>query len=1070
MFLIGLNKYKFAPSLNSCVKDCRDIKDIMIKKYGFDEKTIVELYDDKATKSGVLGQLKRYADELNIADSLIIYYSGHGSFVEKYKMGFWIPYEGNNDPERIVHGSCISNEEMLKVIKKIRAKHVCIISDSCFSRSILMCEESSVKIGSGVGDDLMATLSKSMINDEMDYDEFPSRWALTAGSKEIQDGKKGENSPFAKAILYVLSNSGDRVRIGTLIEYVKRYFEENSYQKPQGYPLKDAMHKGGEYIFKALNINSRIKYDDILSLLRYYKRNSRFELVYEYESNKDSVIYDLYAEYDAVIDKSYYFLVLGEKVYLGKTHEHFKKKCGSICDPKELIILLPKERDQRKPELRRRNVEAEFSPLQVFYIEDFMRDHCSPKMNDDFNGAGYLTEENFVLPTFEIRTDDKREVKRDFWFIENWMQRRYSPVLVITGAGGIGKTTFADYIADKFKEVYKNIVPIYIEAKKIVDKLNKRGLSDYSFNIFDFYEEYKKECDEDKVLNGDLFGKNLDASNIFVVVDGLDEIISRFDSFNVDSFLNSIVDISNNLGYGKVVITCRTHFWNKSKYYDIFEKGKVVVIEMLPFDSTQIKEYFGLCFDNDKKKVEKAEGISKDFVYPDDRGKKMFHPFVLDVIRNMIDRGYGEIVTNKGFFSDYLCVGMKKDYIIYRMLEREVIRIGQISVDDQVKLFVYISINNKGIMESRGLNSLVCEAVGRHVDSSKIEAIKSHPFFDCKGDKFLFRYDFLCDYFKGIYITRFFRYGSECADINSRFIEIVSDQAWYYNAPMCEDVASRFLDWSDDDHLKWSDMIKQLWELYDSEGIAKDVLYKCVSGVFSVSLWISEKNKGNNIENNTYIMKGLFGVREDVVSGMVIINMTDSSKKLRFDYSNCIIENSCIDNYYWFNECQFKKTVFKDSGIYNLSLDTNRLLPLDEITLEDCQKDNTVQSMYDMVYKENSNDYQTVILFLEKYFSLYSTAGRLQKQTLDRSAMGRDKFNTLRIGYSKINPKVMSFKDIMKLMDDNAVIKMIYVQGVEKAEITEEYRLDIVKFLKDGTLSAKIINLVDVVLGVKKRH
>ena len=92
--LIGIDKYQEWNPLRNPVKDAKEIKDILQRRYYFDE--FFELYDSDATSSGIRTLFSTLIDRVQPADSVLIYCAGHG-FLDKFDTGFWIPVDGGKD-------------------------------------------------------------------------------------------------------------------------------------------------------------------------------------------------------------------------------------------------------------------------------------------------------------------------------------------------------------------------------------------------------------------------------------------------------------------------------------------------------------------------------------------------------------------------------------------------------------------------------------------------------------------------------------------------------------------------------------------------------------------------------------------------------------------------------------------------------------------------------------------------------------------------------------------------------------------------------------------------------------
>jgi hypothetical protein len=284
LFIIGIDQYKHQDELNCCAKDVLDFKNILLEKFDFTENNIYELINAKATNKNIQDAFKGYVKELTTDDNLIIYFSGHGNYDSQTNKGYWVPVNGED------YTTWISNETLISYLDNIKAKHIFVISDSCFSNSILITEN-----------------TKST-NDYLKYD---SRWALTSAFEHAMDSEKDSNTLFAEVILTFLENSTQDIRVSELIEEVKRNFLVNLLQKPQGYPLHVKGHKGGEFVFKIKQSidNRNLKgYLEFKNILKLYRRNSIFTEIKTFEDRTNKIGFQLFQEIDNVIKNATYYL------------------------------------------------------------------------------------------------------------------------------------------------------------------------------------------------------------------------------------------------------------------------------------------------------------------------------------------------------------------------------------------------------------------------------------------------------------------------------------------------------------------------------------------------------------------------------------------------------------------------------------------------------------------------------------------------------------------------------------------------------------------------------------------
>jgi hypothetical protein len=78
--LVGVNRYKLPGSdLQGCVNDVTNVRDILLKYFGFKVKEIRVLVDARATKKGILSRLEWLVRDARAGDRLFFHFSGHGS-------------------------------------------------------------------------------------------------------------------------------------------------------------------------------------------------------------------------------------------------------------------------------------------------------------------------------------------------------------------------------------------------------------------------------------------------------------------------------------------------------------------------------------------------------------------------------------------------------------------------------------------------------------------------------------------------------------------------------------------------------------------------------------------------------------------------------------------------------------------------------------------------------------------------------------------------------------------------------------------------------------------------------
>jgi len=188
--LVGINKYQhpeFAPNLSTPLNDLYNMRDLLIRYYGFSNENVKLLQDDQATRAGILHALTLYRDvPLGASDNLLVYYAGHGFQHPNTEDGFWIPSDATSDESTWVPVS-----EIRRIVKNIRAKHTLLISDSCFSGTL-----TRATVALPVNDRFMGEVASK-----------DSYQVLTSGGLEpVADGGRDGMSLFAYSLSGYLKN------------------------------------------------------------------------------------------------------------------------------------------------------------------------------------------------------------------------------------------------------------------------------------------------------------------------------------------------------------------------------------------------------------------------------------------------------------------------------------------------------------------------------------------------------------------------------------------------------------------------------------------------------------------------------------------------------------------------------------------------------------------------------------------------------------------------------------------------------------------------------------------------
>ncbi|MDG4605878.1 MAG: caspase family protein [Candidatus Contendobacter sp.] len=193
--LIGNQNYQrgWTP-LKTPIADVRTLAQVLREQYGFTTKLAVgkqdldlELID--ADRSQIGRTLNQLTKELRESDRLLVFYAGHGA--QGSDTSFWIPVDADRDDDT----TWFSGEELIRQLRKIPARQVLVIADSCYAGSLI--RERDPESPPKNEDERLKYLERMSGN--------PVRSYIASGGKEpvLDEGGSG-HSLFANVLLKAL--------------------------------------------------------------------------------------------------------------------------------------------------------------------------------------------------------------------------------------------------------------------------------------------------------------------------------------------------------------------------------------------------------------------------------------------------------------------------------------------------------------------------------------------------------------------------------------------------------------------------------------------------------------------------------------------------------------------------------------------------------------------------------------------------------------------------------------------------------------------------------------------------
>jgi len=235
--VIGNNDYPQFPTLTTAVNDAKHVAALLQSEYGFETRLILN-----ADRYAILSALNDLRGQLTETDNLLIYYAGHGERDPKTLQGYWLPVDAEQDNT----ANWIANSTISDLLNTLKAKHVLVVADSCYSGS--MTQSSVARIDTQLDDEHLKKWLKVMA-------KTPSRTVLTSGGvSPVLDSGGGKHSVFAKAFIQELKKDTGIIDAYKIYLGVSQQVETGAasigfLQQPTYAPIRHTGHNGGEFLF-----------------------------------------------------------------------------------------------------------------------------------------------------------------------------------------------------------------------------------------------------------------------------------------------------------------------------------------------------------------------------------------------------------------------------------------------------------------------------------------------------------------------------------------------------------------------------------------------------------------------------------------------------------------------------------------------------------------------------------------------------------------------------------------------------------------------------------------------------
>ncbi len=541
-------------------------------------------------------------------------------------------------------------------------------------------------------------------------------------------------------------------------------------------------------------------------------------------------------------------------------------------------------------------------------FSDYIWEYC---IDDDSKIKSKIYKQKFFIDQPLIAIDEESESKgAAFEFLKNKLNGDIqSSANIIIAPGGTGKTTLCQYVASEYQNP-DMAVSVFIQSEELRENGQINSYENVKIeSVYDLYEVYSQVLTEQGsshfTYDRTTFEVALITGRLVLVIDGMDEIISLFpERFNLDLFLDSIEDLNKQLASCKIVITSRNDVFDLSlmKKYENLNK-----YYLFGFDESACNQYLRRrfkSFEHSEVMIKKVIRNIKPLIESDENERVL--PFVVDLLSSLVedsehdpeDSTFNLSFDGKKYESNEEIT----DYLVYSVLRRESQRQKiEIPVEDVLEIFLEIASTHKDSFSKEDLKDVIEIFNDDNLDELLAKLLRN-PLVVVDGNRCRFKYNFISDYFKSLYIINSINSNTNSED----FIKIIAKNAYGDN-----EVMAGVIKYYRDKHTSLYEHCKKIIEKVRETIKPSDVTSKNDTKFRSIAFLtklVSHSSEAKiSKESFTNILIRIFG------GTLELKNLAIYGDSHRLDLKNIQIIDSRFIGYKNFPRANFENTTIKNS-------------------------------------------------------------------------------------------------------------------------------------------------------------
>lgn len=367
--------------------------------------------------------------------------------------------------------------------------------------------------------------------------------------------------------------------------------------------------------------------DDILAIN--YRNRDLIKRQVDY-SGKNEIKYEYWKV--TYLTNSSLILILFNNVNIKDTIERFIANHKTNIPNKIIILRANKGRSGYIQSIFDQNNVA--VTITEYTIEKFVWEEC---IDQDWKKENKIVEDEFFIDQRVYKNIDEQDslcgFSLDYLKNEFLTKEGSASILMLFASGGMGKSTLSQVLINRINMQHDRKA-LLIQSEIIRNNIQNDAIKNFSIkNLYQLYDIYiKMISDQKSLLTQKQFELGVLTGRIVVLIDGLDEIISLFRSnFNLDEFIESLIELNKQLGEVKIIITSRLNIFQNN--VGLHNNNEIDLIFLQGFEEDIWKQYVEKRFakySNTNMYLKKVEKYLSSVLEPSQSKRKVILPFFLE--------------------------------------------------------------------------------------------------------------------------------------------------------------------------------------------------------------------------------------------------------------------------------------------------------------------------------------------------------------------------------------------------------------------------------------------------------